>query len=203
MIRRLFYVPFLVRYVTIMESDNMRNEVCMMIIRPEEWIIIPDEDGDGLLKAWVGNGTFGFPIPIATHTVSPEDIALDRDRDFLLCLECAETPEVCLAEEACANDGKHYLMAPESVIPAGLFPLSDDQDFVPSPYIIMKGKVTKTYADPTVLGVDEGDVLFSFSCLGNEYDAILYAELAEGIVIKEGDIVSCAYWVRGWPREVE
>ena len=27
MVRRPFYVPFLVRYVTIMECDNMRNEV--------------------------------------------------------------------------------------------------------------------------------------------------------------------------------
>ena len=55
-----------------------------MIIRPEEWIMIPDEEGDGLLEAWVGNEKFGFPIPIETHKVSLEDIALNRDQAFLL-----------------------------------------------------------------------------------------------------------------------
>lgn len=172
-----------------------------MIIRPEEWIMIPDEEGDGLLEAWVGNEKFGFPIPIETHKVSLEDIALNRDQAFLLILECVEKPELCRDEEAGTSAGKYSSMAPESVIPVGLFPLSDDADFVPSPYIIMKGKVTKAYADPTEFGVDKGDALFSFSCLGNEYDAILYAELAEGMVIKEGDTVFCVYRVQGWPRE--
>ncbi len=174
-----------------------------MIIRPEEWIIQPDENGDALLEAWVGNEKFGFPIPIETHKASPGAVALERDQAFLLILECVEKPELCLDEEAGTSEGRRSPMAPESVIPVGLFPLSDDADFVPSPHIFMKGKVTKAYADPTEFGVEKGDALFSFSCLGNEYDAILYAELAEGIVIREGDTVSCVYRVQGWPRELE
>ena len=172
-----------------------------VIVKPEEWIMVPDEEGNGLLEAWVGSGDMGFPIPIETHRASFEDISLDRDRAFLLFLECAEKPEVCREEEACTNAGKHNSMALESVIPVGLFPLSDDPDFVPSAHIIMKGIVTRTYEDPTEFEADKDDILFSFSCLGHEYDAILYAELAKGIVIKEGDIVSCVYWVHGWPRE--
>ena len=64
----------------------------------------------------------------------------------------------------------------------------------------MNGKVVRTYADPTGYGFGRGDVLYSLSCLGNEYDAVLDAEHAEGIGIEEGNIVSCIYWVQGWPE---
>ena len=62
-----------------------------MLVRPEEWIIQPDENGDGLLKAWAGSGCTEFPIPIETHGVSAEDVALHEDQDFGLILACEET----------------------------------------------------------------------------------------------------------------
>ena len=85
-------------------------------------------------------------------------------------------------------------MAPESVIPIGLFSFPYD------PRIILNGTVVKTYKSPAEFGFGEDDVLFSVSCLGNEYDAVYHADY-EGISIKEGNIVSCVYWVHGWPRE--
>ena len=52
-----------------------------MIVRPDEWITKPDENGDGFLEAWVVSGDVEFPIPIETHNVSLEDVVLDKDQD--------------------------------------------------------------------------------------------------------------------------
>ena len=68
-------------------------------------------------------------------------------------------------------------MAAESIIPAGLFASSDSKGFAPSPQIIMNGRVTKAYSDSVRYGFNEGDVLFSLSCLGNEYDAVLHSDI--------------------------
>ena len=174
-----------------------------MLIRPEEWIIQPDGKGDGLLKAWAGSGCTEFPLPIETHGVSFDDVALHEDQDFGLILECAQKPKVYLDEVAYESAGVYYSIASESVIPVGLFPATDDPEFVRSARILLNGNVIEICEDPTEFGFDEGDVLYRLTCLGNEYDAILYAELAEGMVIKEGDTVSCVYRVQGWPREDE
>lgn len=174
-----------------------------MIIRPEEWLIRPDENGDGLLKAWAGSGVTEFPLPIETHNVSAEEVALHEDQDFGLILACAEKPKVYLDEEACEKAGVYYFTASESVIPIGLFPATDDPDFARSAHIFLTGRVMETCADPVESGFDEGDVLYRLACLGDVYDAVLYAELAEGIVIRKGNIVSCIYWVQGWPWEDE
>lgn len=174
-----------------------------MLIRPEEWIIQPDENGDGLLKAWAGSGCTEFPIPIETHGVSAEDVALHEDQDFGLILACEEKPKVYLDEEACEKAGVYYFMASESVIPVGLFPATDDPGFARSAHILLVGRVLETCADPTEFGFDKCDVLYRLACLGDVYDAVLHAELAEGTVIKKGHIVSCIYRVQGWPWEDE
>ncbi len=168
-----------------------------MIIRPEEWISPPDkpdENGCCFLKAWVGSGNTEFPILIETYKVSLEDVTLHRDQDFELILECTKKPDVYQDEEAFLTSNEHSHMAPESVIPIGLFSFPYD------PRIILNGTVVKTYKSPAEFGFGEDDVLFSVSCLGNEYDAVYHADY-EGISIKEGNIVSCVYWVHGWPRE--
>ena len=172
-----------------------------MLVRPEEWIIQPDENGDGLLKAWAGSGCTEFPIPIETHGVSAEDVALHEDQDFGLILACEEKPKVYLDEEACEK--AYCSIASESVIPVGLFPATDDPDFVRSARILLNGNVIEICEDPTEFGFDEGDVLYRLTCLGDVYDTVLPAELADGIKIREGNIVSCVYWVQGWPWEDE
>ncbi len=172
-----------------------------MIVRPEKWIIKPDENGDGLLKAWAGSGVTEFPIPIETHNVSEEEVALQEDQDFGLILACAERPKVYLDDEACEKAGVYYFMASESVIPVGLFPATDDPDFAWSAHIFLNGRVIETCADPTEFGFDMGDVLYRLTCLGDVYDAVLHAELAKGTVINKGNIVSCVYRVQGWPWE--
>lgn len=171
-----------------------------MIIRPEEWIVKPDKNGDGFLLAWVVSGDREYPIPIETHHVAVEDVMLNKDREFDFILECAEKPDIFLDEDTYYNEHTSSL-ASESVIPAGLFSAHAEKDFVKSPCIILNGKVVKTYDEPAKYGFDEEDILFSLSCLGNEYDAVLYAEHAENISIMEGNIVSCIYRVQGWPRE--
>lgn len=174
-----------------------------MLIRPEEWIIQPDGKGDGLLKAWAGSGCTEFPIPIETHGVSAEDVALHEEQDFGLILECAQKPTVYLDEVACESAGVYYSVASESVIPVGLFPATDDPEFVRSARILLNGNVIEICEDPTEFGFDKGDVLYRITCLGDVYDAVLPAELAAGIKIREGNIVSCVYWVQGWPWEDE
>ena len=165
-----------------------------MIVRPEVWITEPDEKEEGLLKTWAGNGCTEFPLPIETHSVSLDDVALHEDQDFGLILECAAKPDVYRDEEAYLTANEHSHMASESVIPVGLFsPPCDGR-------ILLNGKVVKTYGDPTGYGFNKDDVLYSLSCLGSEYDAVLDAEHAEGIEIEEGNIVSCLYWVQGWPE---
>ena len=166
-----------------------------MIVRPDEWITKPDENGDGLLKTWVVSGDVEFPIPIETHNVSLEDVVLGKDQDFEFVLECAEKPDIYHDEEAYIKASEHHSMASESVIPVGLYSPADDAR------ILLNGIVVKTYEDSTKYGFDEDDVLFSISCLGNEYDAVLSAELAGEKEIREGNIVSCIYWVQGWPKE--
>ena len=174
-----------------------------MLIRPEEWIIQPDGKGDGLLKAWAGNGTAEYPLPIETHNVSPDDVMLHEDQDFGLILECAEKPKVYLDEVAYESAGVYCSIASESVIPVGLFPATDDLDFVRSARILLNGNVIEICEDPTEFGFDEGDVLYRLTCLGDIYEAVLPTELTEGVEIEEGNIVSCVYWVQGWPWEDE
>ena len=69
-----------------------------------------------------------------------------------------------------------------------------------SSYIILSGKVLRVYADSAQFGFDESDVLYSFSCLGNEYDAVMHSCFLKDVKIKEGNIDFCAYWVQGWPK---
>ena len=170
-----------------------------MIVRPEEWLSEPNEYGYGLLKAWVVSGTEGFPIPIQTFDISLDEVALGEEQDFEIALECTHNPEVYPDEETYLKNGKHS-MAPEAVIPSGLFPLTDDSGFTPSPYVIMNGKVTKTYEDPTQYGFAEGDLIYTFSCLGNIYDAYLYEYFVYNVSVKEGNIVHCMYCVHGQPN---
>lgn len=92
-------------------------------------------------------------------------------------------------------------MAPESVIPAGVFSVSGDADSEQSAYIILNGKVVKTYEDSAQFGFDEADILYTLSCLGNEYDAVLHSEFSDDVQMKEGNIVSCVYLVQGWPKQ--
>ena len=172
-----------------------------MIIRPDKWVSVPDESGCGILEASVCGDSAVFPIPIETQGVLTEDISFGEEQDFELILECAETPDVYPNKEAYENSGKHSAVATESIIPAGLFAVSDGKSFASSPQIIMNGRVTKAYSDSVRYGFNEGDVLFSLSCLGNEYDAVLHSEFADDTEIEVGYIVSCIYWVQGWPKE--
>ena len=171
-----------------------------MIVRPEEWLSEPNEYGYGLLKAWVVSGSEGFPIPIQTFDISLDEVALGKEQDFEIALECTRNPDVYPDEEAYLKEGKHS-MAPEAVIPSGLLPLPADSNFTPSPYVIMSGKVTKTYEDPTQYGFDEGDLIYSFSCFGNIYDAYLYEYFVYNVSVHEGDIIHCMYCVHGRPAE--
>ncbi len=172
-----------------------------MIIRPDKWVSVPDESSCGILKATVYGESAVFSIPIETQDILSEDITFGEEQDFELVLECADTPDVYADEEAYENSGKHSAMAAESIIPAGLFSSAEGKGFAPSPQIIMSGRVTKTYGNAVQYGFDEGDVLFSISCLGSEYDAVLHPEFADGAEIKIGCIVSCIYWVQGWLKE--
>lgn len=174
-----------------------------MIIRPEKWISEPDYEGNGLLQAWVTEGEAEFPIPIETHNVFPDDVKMDEKQDFNFIFECAKQPNVYHDLDAYNKDEKKGSMAPESVIPVGLFSASDDADFVQMPQILLNGKVVVTYENPTRFGFEDSDVLFSLSCLGNEYDVVMHSEFSDGTVIEEGNIISCVYWVQGWPSEAE
>ena len=171
-----------------------------MIIRLKEWISKPDHDGNGRLNAWMEDGEVNFPIPIETHNVFPEDVRMNETQDFELILECAGKPEVYEDEDAYNNAARHS-MAPESVIPAGVFSVSGDADSEQSAYIILNGKVVKTYEDSAQFGFDEADILYTLSCLGNEYDAVLHSEFSYDVQMKEGNIVSCVYLVQGWPKQ--
>ena len=171
-----------------------------MIIRPEEWISKPDHDGNGQLNAWMEDGEVNFPIPIETHNVFPEDVRMNEAQDFELILECAGKPEIYAEEDAYNNAARHSI-APESVIPAGLFSASGDADFVQSPHIILSGRVVRIYEDSAQFGFDESDILCTLSCLGNEYDAVMHSCFLRDVRIKEGNIVSCVYWVQGWPKQ--
>ena len=174
-----------------------------MIVRPEEWITKPDENGDGLLKAWAGSGVAEFPLPIETHGLSEDDVVLHEEQNFGLILECAQKPKVYLDEVAYESAGVYYSIASESVIPVGLFPATDDPDFARSARVLLNGNVIEICENPTEYGLDDGDELYRLTCLGEVYEAVLPAEFAKGIEIKTGNIISCVYWVQGWPWEDE
>ena len=171
-----------------------------MIVEPKEWISKPDDDGNGLLKALIKDSEVEFPIPIETHNVFHEDVEINKDQDFELILECAGKPTVYKDEETYnkeTNKSMHF----ESVIPVGLFSASRNESFVQTPHVILNGKVVKTYGNSTQFGFDESDVLYSLSCLGNEYDAVMHSEFSDNLRIEEGNIVSCVYRVQGWPNQ--
>ena len=172
-----------------------------MIIIPEEWISEPDENGNGFLEGWMLSGDEEYPVPVETHHVKIEDVKLGEEQDFEFILECAQTPEVYPDEAAYKNGNEQTGLAAESVIPAGLFSPKEDKDFIPAPRIILSGRVTETFEDPLQYGFREGDILFLLSCLGNEFSVVLNAEIADGLKIKKGNIVSGVFWVQGWPSE--
>ena len=165
-----------------------------MIIRPEQWLSPPDLDRNGLLKAWVIDGNTEFPIPIETHNVDQEDVLLSQDQGFELILECAEKPDVYQDADAFLKGNEHHSLAPESVIPIGLFSPPENAR------ILLNGVVARTYPDPADYGFEEDDILLTISCLGNRYDIVLPAAFADGVTIYEGNTVSCVYWVQGWPE---
>lgn len=171
-----------------------------MIVKPEEWISKPGDNGIGLLKVLMVEGEADFPILIETYNVFPEDVKIDEEQDFELILECADKPSV-YKDEAAFNRDKRISMNFESVIPIGLFPAPGNESFVQSPHIILNGKIAITHENPIQFGFDESDVLYSFSCLGNEYDAVMYPDFSDGVRMKEGNIVSCVYRVQGWPKQ--
>ena len=171
-----------------------------MIVKPEEWISKPGDNGIGLLKVLMVEGEADFPILIETYNVFPEDVKIDEEQDFELILECADKPSV-YEDEAAFNRDKSISMNFESVIPVGLFSASRNEGFVQTPHIILNGKVVKTYGNSTQFGFDESDVLYSLSCLGNEYDAVMHSEFSDNVRIEEGNIVSCVYRVQGWPNQ--
>lgn len=170
-----------------------------MIVKPEEWISKPGDNGIGLLKVLMVEGEADFPILIETYNVFPEEVKIDEEQDFELILECADKPSV-YKDEAAFNRDKSISMNFESAIPIGLFPASGDESFAQSPHIILNGKVAITYENPIQFGFDESDVLYSLSCLGNEYDAVMYSEFSDDVRMKEGNIVSCVYRVHCWPK---
>lgn len=172
-----------------------------MEIRPEEWIREPDEDGNGFIEGWMVSGDTEYPIPIETHNVSIRDVRLGELQDFRLILESAEKSKVFSNEDAYMSGKELPSMSAESVIPSGLLPPKEDDDFVMSPTIILCGRVIEVFEDPSQYGFKEGDILFTLSCLGNEFDVVLPAEYAKDIQIRKGYIVSDLYWVQGWPDE--
>lgn len=171
-----------------------------MIIKPEEWISIPRDGENGLLKALMIEGEVKFPIPVETHNVFFEDVKMNKEQDFEIILECAGKPSVYENEDA-YNKDTSISMNFESVISVGLSSVSGDEKFVQTPHIILNGKVSETYEDSVHFGFDESDVLYSLSCLGNEYDAVMHSDFSDDVKIKEGNVVFCVYRVLGWPKQ--
>lgn len=170
----------------------------LMLVRPEVWISEPDCKGNGFLKAWMVDGEVEFPMPIETHNVSIEEVKIDEEQDFDFILECANIPKIYEDEKAYAENAQSS-MASESVIPVGLFSPPGEDNKELTPHIMLNGRVVETYEDSTEFGFDESDVLYSLTCMGNEYDAVMHEGHSDGVVIKEGNTVSCVYWVQGWP----
>ena len=75
-----------------------------MIIKPEEWISIPRDGENGLLKALMIEGEVKFPIPVETHNVFFEDVKMNKEQDFEIILECAGKPSVYEDEDAYNKD---------------------------------------------------------------------------------------------------
>ena len=48
-----------------------------MIVKPEEWISKPGDNGIGLLKVLMVEGEADFPILIETYNVFPEEVKID------------------------------------------------------------------------------------------------------------------------------
>ena len=171
-----------------------------MVVMPKEWISKPDDGGNGFLKALIKNGEIELPISIETHNVFPEEVKMEKEQDFELILECASKPAVYKDEET-YNKDTSITMNIESIIPVGSFSASGDESFVRTPHIILSGIVVETYENSAKFGFDESDVLYSLSCLGNEYDAVMHSEFSDDVKIKEGNIISCVYRVLGWPKQ--
>ena len=80
-----------------------------MIVKPEEWISKPGDNGIGLLKVLMVEGEADFPILIETYNVFPEEVKIDEEQDFELILECADKPSV-YEDEAAFNRDKSISM---------------------------------------------------------------------------------------------
>ena len=169
-----------------------------MKVRPMEWIRKPDANADGLLKVELTDMEFGVPVGVETHNVSEKEVTMDQEQEFEMILESTGQTKVYRdpADYEARPDGH---MAPESIIPCGLFPAGrEDPSFEPDATVIIHGTVTKLYDDPAALGFSEDEFLYSMNCLGVELDVVASKnEITE--TITPGSIVSDVYWIQGWP----
>lgn len=172
-----------------------------MLVTPEEWLKTPDENGEGLLRVFV-DGDVPHPLPLETFGVRPEDVTLGEKQDFEILLEvdeCLEDLEIFKDADEYCKRRKENSLAPEAVIPAGLFPLYKNIEFTPSGYVLLNGKVIEICDDPASLGFDEDDLLFNVSCLGSVYTVVHHGE--EKPKLSLNNIVSGAFFAQGWPKE--
>lgn len=170
-----------------------------MIIIPEEWIMEPDEKGNGLLQAeLVGEEMNGISVPIETHRVKKEIVTLGKEQEFDFLLEGASEMEVYKNEED-YKKRKTFNMASESIIPSGLFSPDNDPQFVPKGQVIISGTVLGVSDDPEKYGFDMMDDFTWFRCMDLECYAAVYNHQTKDC-LEEGNIVSGLFWLQGWPK---
>lgn len=170
----------------------------------ERWIIEPDENEDGLLRIFInGSEETDFPLPVETHNVRKEDVAVGEQQDFSMFLDSAEIYGI-YSDENDYMENRQYQFAPECVIPTGLFTVTDNPDYVPSATALINGRVTAVYPDnPEDIGFDRDDLLIQIKVLGVYFDAVIHKEHYEDNRIESGNIISGTFWVQGYPSNID
>lgn len=163
----------------------------------EAWIKTPDNEGNGLLKIWI-DGEVEFPLAISTHNVRIDDVSIGEEQDFTIILEAYKELEIYESEDDDSEGKDTFSMAEESVIPCGLFKTVVDDGFYPNATAIFSGRITELYDCPEEYGFEADDQLFSFVCLGNEFDCVNHTASTGEADLEVGKIVNGLFWVQGW-----
>lgn len=170
-----------------------------MMVTIEKWLVEPDENGNGLLSAWLESGEISAPLPVETHNVSIDEVLIGEEQEFNIVLESKSKVD-CYKDEDdyyCRSGSK---FSHESIIPAGLFAPGNTEAIQSSPRAFINGTIVELYDNAANYGFEETDALVTFVSLGYEFDAVIHEDhSADDYQI--GNVLRGEYWVQGWPEE--
>lgn len=169
------------------------RKVHNMKLSVQNWEIIPDSDGMGMLNVFSEEGDIEFPLLIRTFDIPEDAVPENAELDIDVILYPESLRIFRDEEEYRQKSGSHR--AAESVIPSGCFPPRPDPNFVKSNTALINGRILS-------LGDSDQEGIFKYmelECLGLVLDVIVENHLADTFRnAQPGNIVCGRFFIEGY-----